>query len=183
FPENGRRVDQEVVFQNPNHWTKVQAIQHFLQEAKQVLKPIGSFVSADVFGLTTTVNDDMGIGQKWEPIAAEVDYISPMVYPSHYSDGMYGIPHPDLNPYAIVKQAMMDANRKQAQFKKTSMPNQNNQNEATIIRPWFQDFTAAWIHPHKRYGYEEVMAQINAAKEQKVDQYLLWNPHCEYSLR
>src|SRR6185503_13594373 len=44
----------------------------------------------DIFGLTTTAEDDMGIGQYWEDLVARADVVLPMVYPSHYGRGVYG---------------------------------------------------------------------------------------------
>ena len=59
-------------------------------------------MSADIFGLTVLSKGDMGIGQTIRAIADNCDYISPMVYPSHYHLGEYGIPNPDKEPYKIV---------------------------------------------------------------------------------
>jgi hypothetical protein len=41
-------------------------------------------LSADLFGMTTTNYDDLGIGQVLEKTLPYFDYVSPMVYPSHY---------------------------------------------------------------------------------------------------
>lgn len=169
FPDNGGAVDREVLFPHAEGRSKSELISLFLAEAREQIHPLGALLSADVFGLTTSVKDDMGIGQKWEAIAREVDAISPMVYPSHYSEGMYGVHHPDTDPYAIVKRAMQDAKNKNKMV--TTPP---------IIRPWFQSFTAAWVHPHLNYGRKEIEAQIQAAREQGVEQYLLWDPRCRY---
>ncbi|TXK76027.1 GTP-binding protein [Paenibacillus sp. N3.4] len=175
FPENGKKLDQEVEFDNPQRLTKAQAIETFLKQAK---KDIGSqaYISADVFGLTTSSDNDMGIGQDWSLISKQVDYISPMVYPSHYSSGIYGVKNPNLQPYAIVSKAISDAKVKNNQLQKDN-------NEIAVIRPWYQDFTAAWVKPHKKYGTVDVNEQIKAAKEQGVEQFLLWNSSSTYSYR
>ncbi|TMV47089.1 GTP-binding protein [Paenibacillus mesophilus] len=176
FPDNGRAVDLEVEYSNPNDWSKSAAIAQFLKQAKLELNQKGVYVSADVFGLTASVSDDMGIGQVWSDLAAELDVISPMIYPSHYGNGVYGIEHPDLQPYAVVQQALSDGLHKNEQLAKTGIPSAG-------IRPWLQDFTAAWVKPHLKYGNEEVQAQIQAAKELGIDEYLLWNPGCTYTFR
>ena len=67
--------------------TKHTALVGFLKEASRRLKPKGVDISIDVFGLTTTVTHDMGIGQKIVEMAECVDYVCPMVYPSHYNKG------------------------------------------------------------------------------------------------
>src|SRR5262249_16525329 len=61
----------------------------FLHEASQVIHPMGAKISIDVFGLTTSVNTGMGIGQIMSAMAAQVDYVCPMTYPSHYNKGEY----------------------------------------------------------------------------------------------
>jgi hypothetical protein len=177
FPDNGRAVDQEVDYSNSNGWSKSAAIAQFLKQAKYELNKKGVFVSADVFGLTASVSDDMGIGQTWSDLVSEVDVISPMIYPSHYGSGVYGIEHPDLQPYTIVQHALADGLIKNEQLAKMG------RKSAAGIRPWLQDFTAAWVKPHLKYGNEEVQAQIQAAKELGIEEYLLWNPSCTYTFR
>jgi len=153
--------------------TKAQAIESFLRAAYRELSPLGVRVSADLFGLTTTADDDMGIGQLWALLADEVDVLSPMVYPSHYAPGVYGLKHPDLHPEEVVRRALMDGIDKNK-----ALPAEKR----AEIRPWLQAFTAGWIHPHLDYGKKEIRAQIEAAGKLGIHGYLLWNPKCEYSL-
>ncbi|MDQ0903033.1 MULTISPECIES: putative glycoside hydrolase [unclassified Paenibacillus] len=175
FPENGKKVDQEVKFDNPNKWTKAQVIENFLKKAKEQIGE-RTYLSADVFGLTTSSDNDMGIGQDWSMISKQVHYISPMLYPSHYSSGVYGIKNPDLQPYAVIRKAISDANGKNQLLLKSD-------SQIAEIRPWYQDFTATWVKPHKKYGAIDVMEQIKAAREQGVEQFLLWNSSSTYSYR
>ncbi len=86
----------------PPESTKSDAIAGFLGFARERLEKLGVWVSADVFGLITTVKDDQGIGQQFEKISRNVDIICPMVYPSHYEDGSYGIDSPNTSPYELV---------------------------------------------------------------------------------
>lgn len=175
FPENGQTVDAQVKYDNPHGWSKSQAIQAFLKKAKDQLSS-SVRLSADVFGMTTSTSEDMGIGQDWAKISKEVDIISPMLYPSHYSKGIYGVEAPDLQPYSIIKQAIADAKAKNMQL-------QQNYGKIASIRPWYQDFTATWIKPHKKYGIQDVKEQIKAAKEQGIDDFLLWNSTSSYTYR
>ncbi|WP_309123203.1 putative glycoside hydrolase [Paenibacillus sp.] len=174
FPEQVGTVDREVSFRNPGNETKDQIIQRFLRTATRRVHEAGGFTSADVFGLTTTAKDGMGIGQKWELLAQEVDAISPMVYPSHYAKGSYGVQHPDLKPYKIVKEAIADAKSRNEALAR-------NREQAAALRPWLQDFTAKWVKPHQTYRRAEVQEQIQALKELGIRQYLLWNPSSNYS--
>lgn len=142
---------------------RIEVITGFLAYARRELEPYGVFVSADVFGLVTTAADDMGIGQRWEELAARLDYISPMLYPSHYRRMNYGLPDPDAAPYATVYRAMQDAVRRTA-------------GTGAIIRPWLQDFSLR--HP---YGPREVRAEIQAAYDAGAEEWLLWNPYSNFS--
>ncbi|WP_168736008.1 putative glycoside hydrolase [Cohnella fermenti] len=173
FPENQVKVDREVSFHNPNNWSRDEAIKKFLRKAAAEVHRSGGKVSADVFGLIGTASTDMGIGQRWSTIAGEVDVISPMVYPSHYSSGIWGIRAPDLNAGAIVSHAMKDANRQNERLRQ-------NGRRAAEIRPWLQSFTASWVHPHQAYGAAQVREQIRAASREGVHGYLLWNASSRY---
>lgn len=163
FPDNPRRVAETAVLDNPEDLTRTQAIVTFLRLARERLAG-RAFLSADVFGLTTTASDDMGIGQDFSAICQVVDYICPMIYPSHYYHaGIYGLPVPEANPYQVVKRALQDAKARARGTRAT-------------IRPWLQDFS---LHIH--YGAAEVEAQIRAAHEEGIDQWLLWNPANVYT--
>jgi hypothetical protein len=175
FPDNGKKLDREVTFHNPKDWSKAEVIEQFLKQAKESLGH-DIFISADVFGLTTSTADDMGIGQQWGKIVKHTDYISPMVYPSHYSSGMYGIDHPDLEPYKLIQQSMKDALSKNNSIEQQGF-------EAAEIRPWLQSFTANWVRPHQDYGNEQIKQQIKAARQLGIDQYLLWNPLGNYEMK
>lgn len=174
FPENGKKVDREVRFRNPQNISKADLITGFLQQAKTSMPNIP--ISADVFGLTPSITDDMGIGQDWNRISPVIDTISPMIYPSHYSDGALGISFPDLQPYAVISRALKDAINKNTQL-------QQQQKSAARVRPWLQDFTARWVKNHQTYGMKQIREQIKAVKELGIDQYLLWNPSSTYSYR
>ncbi|RAV17300.1 putative glycoside hydrolase [Paenibacillus contaminans] len=174
FPENGQKVDREVQYQNPHGWSKAKAIEAFLSKVKEGLKGTDVFVSADVFGLTTSSSTDMGIGQEWSKIAKHVDVISPMIYPSHYGKGVYGIANPDQEPYLTVRQAVSDALAKNDEVFRLN-------GKSPAIRPWFQAFTATWLPSHQRYGAAAIKEQILAAKELGLEQFMLWNPACKYA--
>ena len=115
------------------------ALVEFLRQASQVLHPLGVKISIDVFGLTTSVNSGMGIGQMMGPMTEQVDFVCPMVYPSHYAKGEYGIPNPNDEPYKTIQlgQAMRDA------LKVLGPAN------AKKLRPYFQDFSL----PHRGIRY------------------------------
>ncbi|MBN1824145.1 MAG: putative glycoside hydrolase [Endomicrobiales bacterium] len=149
--------------QNHSSLTASAALINFLKEANRRLKPLGANISIDVFGLTTTVEHDMGIGQKMEDMTDWVDYISPMLYPSHYNNGAYGIPEPDRAPYHTVYMAIEGAKRRLGR-------------KLGKLRPYLQDFSLM-----SDYDAEKVRAQIQACYDNGVAEWLLWNPRCDYS--
>lgn len=138
------------------------AIIEFVKFVKQELSS-SAFLSVDVFGLITTCKDGMGIGQKFKEISEYVDFISPMVYPSHYAKGSYGLNNPDAQPYRTIFLSLRDAK-------------QQIGNTKCKIRPWLQDFSLEYS-----YGANEVRYQIKAAYDQGLDEWLLWNPGCRYT--
>ncbi|WP_235828035.1 putative glycoside hydrolase [Brevibacillus migulae] len=174
FPDNGKKVDQEVAFYQQNGRAKQQVIADFLAYARKELAPYNVYISADIFGLVTSVSDDMGIGQKWELVSPRVDYVSPMMYPSHYANGTYGLAIPDARPYETIYHGLQDAQEKDQTIKA-------KQQQPAIIRPWYQDFTARWVKGHIPYGPREVQAQIKAGRDLGVEEYLIWDAGNTYS--
>ena len=72
------------------------------------VKPLGVPFTIDVFGMTSSTEVDMGIGQVWEDLVTTADVVLPMVYPSHYYGGFGDITHPNSEPYKVVHRAIQD---------------------------------------------------------------------------
>src|SRR5256885_15907835 len=73
------------------------------------IQPLGVPVTFDIFGLTASATDDLGIGQVWEDFTRVADVVLPMVYPSHYYRGAFGFQHPNAEPYRVVYNALKEA--------------------------------------------------------------------------
>lgn len=171
FPaSNGGKLDKHLDYRNELGESKPLTIQRYLKYARENLSPLNVYISADIYGLVGSVADDMGIGQYWEAVSNMVDYVSPMMYPSHYGSGVYGLSVPDANPYKTIDIGARDA----------VLRNKNIETPA-IIRPWIQDFTATWVKGHIKYGPKQIKAQIKALEDNGVKEYLLWNPGNRYS--
>jgi hypothetical protein len=137
-----------------------EVIPAFLRYARASLAEYGVEVSVDAFGMVATDPGGMGIGQQLEAIAAaKVDYICPMVYPSHYAPGNLGLTDPDAAPYETVYRSLTEAQRRLLRA-----------GLETALRPWLQAFTMR--HP---YGAAEIRAQINAARDLGIEEFMLWN--------
>ena len=170
FPaSNGGKLDKVLNYRNPDNMTKAETIQKYLNYAKKELSPYNVYISADIYGQVGSSSDDMSLGQFWEAVSSEVDYVSPMMYPSHYGKGVYGLEIPDANPYKTIYYSTKD-----------SINRNNNISSPAIIRPWIQAFTATWVKGHIHYGAKEVKEQIKAMKDLGVDEYILWSATNKY---
>ena len=171
FPaSNGGKLDKELDYRNTKGESKPAAIQNFLKYARQEIAPLQGYISADIYGLVGSVADDMALGQYWEAVSTVVDIVSPMMYPSHYANGTYGLSVPDAFPYETIYYSTKD-----------SVARNKNVKEPATIRPWIQAFTAPWVKGHIKYGPKEIEEQIRALEENGVTEYLLWNAGNRYS--
>ncbi|MEK3834873.1 putative glycoside hydrolase [Paenibacillus sp. FSL P2-0136] len=152
---------------------RVEIIADFVKYAKAELAPLGVRISVDIFGYAASVPAAEGIGQDFVKISKNVDVISPMVYPSHYSTGWFDVKDPDKDPYATIKGSMVDTHKKLNPLGSYK----------PVIRPWIQDFTASWLGSghYVKYGKKQVEDQIRALKDQNIDEFLLWNANNRYT--
>ncbi|MDE5865642.1 MAG: putative glycoside hydrolase, partial [Lachnospiraceae bacterium] len=160
--------------------TKEEAITGFARYAYDKLHPLGVMVSADVFGTIIDNESDAEIvGQNYQEMAACLDYICPMVYPSHYSNGVYGLDIPDKEPYDTVYQAMNESRKKLETLTLDEEPDEVARTAG--VRVWIQDFTATWLKGHISYGPPEVRAQIQAIYDAGYEEWILWNARMNYT--
>jgi hypothetical protein len=154
FPTDGDV--ESIVFPGKTKTPPGWVIAEFVHYAAQRLKPLGVRISTDVFGLAAT--RDLGIGQVPRRLAKYVDAVYPMVYPSHFGPGEYGLDEPNNAPGATVEWSLSDFRQ------------QLKTGKAELI-PWLQDFSYG-----RTYGLADVKAQIEAARLMGARGYLLWNP-------
>ncbi|MCX7641058.1 MAG: putative glycoside hydrolase [Elusimicrobiales bacterium] len=144
-----------------NKENATQNIVEFIKYAREKLSRYNVKISADVFGLTT--RSEMGIGQDLASISKVVDRVYPMMYPSHYYKGEYGLYEPENEPYKVINRGLKEA------LKITG------KNYYKVI-PYLQDFSLKI-----KYTPYHVRAQILATKNNLIDSFLLWNPASIYS--
>ena len=151
---------------------KIEIITKFTEYLYEQLVPQDVYVAADVFGTVIDNETDQAIvGQDYVQMAQYLDYICPMVYPSHYHNGAYGIAIPDAEPYHTIYAAAS------ASVQALSVLPEENR---ACVRMWLQSFTAGWIPGHISYGPEQIRAQIKGAYDAGYDEWILWNAAVNY---
>jgi len=141
-------------------------IRDFFEYLSVGLKDLDVALSVDLFGMTTSHNDDLNIGQILEYAMPYFDYIAPMVYPSHYPKNFNGYANPADHPYEIIKYAMdMGVAKLEAA---SSTP--------AKLRPWLQDFDLG-----ATYDASKVRAQMQATYDAGLTSWMLWDPSNKYT--
>ena len=153
FPSDG--PIESAVFPGKKKEPMAITIARWAHYATTRLRPMGVRVSLDVFGLSAT--RDLGIGQSPRRLAKIVDALYPMVYPSHYGPGEYGLNSPVSVPGKTVGRSLRDFRR------------QMKRGKAQLV-PWLEDFSFTGSPT-----LEHVQDQIYAARRWKSGGFLLWN--------
>jgi len=124
-----------------NRQTATHNLKDFLDYARKRLAPYKVKISADVFGLTTTVKDDMGIGQDIATLASGADYVYPMMYPSHYAPGEYNLKSPNANPYSSAAPKPQAQNQPEPSCRRKSLAETLPSSRGQAISPGIAGWT------------------------------------------
>lgn len=172
---------------------KYEIIQSFLMKISEELRLYNPSIilSVDFFGNVAVQYQAPDIGQRLEDIADLLDYVSFMLYPSHYYDGFEvgidkkrGLPAlylpydtQDSNlvvsnyPYEVVSRSVFSA-----------LDYLSLLDSRTKIRPWLQDFDLrADMDRGIYYDAEKVKAQIRAAEDSGAAGWLIWSSNNIYT--
>lgn len=166
FPEPYKSLPAQV-FPEAAGRSKPDVLRELLTTARARYNKMGVRLTADIFGLVTTVRGPLEVGQDWEKVSPAVDVVLPMVYPSLYPHGAFGIRIPNAEPQKTVFIAITSARMRDAKLGIT-IPEH--------VRPWLQAFTLG----APRYGPAEVEAQKQAVYDAGYDGWVLWNPGSKY---
>lgn len=134
---------------------------NFLSEG---LRDEPAYISVDFFGLVMENNTGMSIGQKLDSAVSAVDFISPMMYPSHYAKGHLGLNNPAANPGRVIDNGM-----------KLGLP--AFKDKRAQVRPWLQAFNIGAV-----YGAKNIRAQIDMVEKYPNAGWLLWNAANRYTI-
>ncbi len=144
---------------------RVEAIEKFLDMAKERLEPYGVFISVDTYGnILWSKKDDNNVGQVLLSLTKHSDYISPMLYPSGFSYGSFHFKHPANHPYAVIQR---------------SLKNIKDKVDITRVRPWLQYFRD-YTSNRRVYGKFEIQEQIRATEELHTNGWMMWSPSSRY---
>ncbi len=139
------------------------AVARFVAESSDRLDGTEALLGVSVFGIASTRPEQ--IAQDIQLLAPHVDYVSPMVYPSHWGDGEFGVADPVRQPGDIVRASVEDFHRVVA-------------GSGAAVVPWLQDFDSGDVV----YDVQKVSAQIDAARSTGSPGFLLWNPRSQYTV-
>jgi len=180
YPSDGDMQDAHFTWMNTSDSgststppSKPEMLESFFKYLSEKLSDLDIKTSADLFGMTTTIENDLGIGQVLEKALPYFDYIAPMVYPSHYPPGWYGFDNPAEHPYEVIKIAMSKGLDRERRFNlsrgfSTSTPSK--------LRPWLQDFNLG-----ATYDAQKVRAQMRAVYDIGLTSWMLWDAGNTYT--
>lgn len=135
--------------------------------ASEQMRTTGKQFSLDLFPIIALMGDDQGIGQTLQDLTPLADYISLMIYPSHFERGNIPVDgHPNDFPAETVTYTLQKAE----EITPGTIKKQ---------RPWLQDFDYP-LEGYSEYGPAEVRAQIDAAEAMGVSGWILWNAAGEF---
>ena len=163
FPSDGNLSD--MLYIRTASTTKADVLKGFFSYLHSALASTSIVTSADLFGLTTSAEGDMGIGQILENALPYFDYIAPMVYPSHFAPGFQGFAKPAEHPYEVVNYSMLRGVERAVEASTTPFK----------LRPWIQAFDLGAV-----YTPDMVRAQMKATYDAGLDSWMIWNASSSY---
>ncbi len=193
FPSDGEVSAIVYPFYNNAEKDKFGVMKDFFLNLSESLRQYSyqTILSVDLFGYIATQYQAGEIGQRVSDAAGIFDYISFMLYPSHFYGGFsvpqdakrqlltvyfpYEATDTELvasnHPYEVVFRSVIFASDYLAKLKSQAK-----------IRPWLQDFnlkpdTDRGIY----YDAQKVKAQIQAAEDAGASGWLLWNASNVYT--
>lgn len=141
--------------------TPEEAVADFARQADERIARYGVQHGASVYGIAA--DRPTQIGQDIRLMGDHLDYVAPMIYPSHWGSGEYGIADPNREPYAIITATLevwaeVTADRR-----------------ARVV-PWIEDTAyRAWDRPF------QVSEQLRALEDAGIEEWLMWDSRNSYS--
>jgi hypothetical protein len=176
FPSDGNLSRISYPIWKSKETTRREVIKSFFAYLRQELKQFGVPLSVDLFGLSTVNSDDLGIGQVLEDALPYFEFVSPMVYPSHYASGFIGYKNPAQYPYEVIKYSLDRAVLRRNALLATTTSTEPL--KIAKIRPWLQAFDLGAV-----YTPQMIRKQMQAVYDAGLDAgWYLWNPANRYRI-
>jgi hypothetical protein len=166
FPTGGDLSDAVFSF-DPAALPKDAVITDFVRRVHEALAPMGTRLSADVFGVAAWGSqvDVSRIGQNLPDLFAHLDVVSPMLYPSHFESGFDRIPSPVDYPYYFLYQGCRRLRTLAEEH-------------GVEVRPWVQSFD----YRVKDFDASYISEQLYGAEAGGARGWLLWNSASRYDI-
>ena len=168
FPSDG--IISQISYKDLGKKRKYQVMEEFFAFLNKNKSKIGVPISIDLFGANyakySNTGYDLSIGQRVIGAVKYFDYLSPMIYPSHYPSGHMGYKNPANFPYAVVHKSMYDGNK---------MIEDHTSESIKKSRPWLQAFNLG-----AKYDYQKIRDQIRAVDQNNASGWLLWSARNVY---
>ena len=114
--------------------------------------------------------NDLGIGQWYDDAVRTMNYVSPMVYPSHYPTGVLKFKNPADHPYEIISDSLKKGNEViDAAAAGAPAP------KIATQRPWLQAFDMG-----AKYTPTMIAAEVKAARDNHASGFMFWNASNNY---
>lgn len=141
--------------------TPEEAIIAFTRMADERLAPYGIQHGASVFGIAA--DRPTQIGQDIPGMADYLDYVSPMIYPSHWGPGEYDVADPNRQPYDIISATL-------------GVWEEVTAGKRARVIPWLEDTSyRAYDRPF------QVREQIRATRDMGIKSFVMWDPNVKYT--
>jgi hypothetical protein len=141
------------------------AVYEFTRLADERLAPYGVQHGASLYGVSA--DRPWEVGQDVERLAEVLDYVAPMIYPSHWGPGEYGVADPLMQPGEMVA-ATLEVWLEATEGKRAR------------VAPWLED--SNWP---VRLGFPDraryVREQIQATYDAGISEWLLWDSAVRYT--
>ncbi|MFM9108691.1 MAG: putative glycoside hydrolase [Chloroflexota bacterium] len=146
-----------------------EAITNAVRLGADTVRANGAKFSVDLFAVIAVYGDDQGIGQTVQDLTPIADYVSLMIYPSHFAEGNIPVDgHPNDFPGETIAYTLQRAEE--------LVPG-----SAVKMRPWLQDFDYP-VEGLRPYSDADVRAQIDATEAAGASGWILWNASGDFSV-
>ncbi len=158
FPSDGDMTDVVYTNGDTERHEIMKEFYHYLGDSFAGSVPI----SLDVFGFVME-RPEFTIGQSLADMVDAVDFVYPMMYPSHYPAGHLGFRNPAEHPAEVFDHGLSKG-----------MP--LVEGKKAKIRPWTQVFDLG-----AKYDADKIRAQIDTIEKYTDAGWLMWNASNRYS--